>query len=627
MRKRMLCAALCLCLLLSLCACARKEMSAPDAEPEVQEEAIYTLPELSPEAEPDAASAQALLEYLTSPQLAGRAVGSDGNVRTAHDLAALLQGLGYAPFAEKYCIPYTDRLVRQESAEASLTLVSADGTRTDLTAGADYIYYPVYETIDVSLSLSGDKETAAAREAIYCGEAADARAFVIGQPEAIAFACGDLDAQITLNNNLEQDRGAYFLLDERFGELLSQEGVRAELHLGACAEVGQALNVVAVRRGSSGRTALVIGAHFDGSGFCGNAYYPSAYDNASGTTAMIMAAWLLANAELKSDLIFAAFNGEETGLNGSAALAETLCEGYDSVTVLNLDCMGLAADDGYTISGGEYAFSDFAKTLDNFAPCETQMPSDHLSFDEIETALATNLADKDAMKYMTSLMHTRGDTADKLSAERVLRAAQLVAAYVEQENYPRRWSENEDMQLLYEIPYHLMPYAGMDEAFVQALSPDGSGASFEQTYDTWEALEAETGLHVLRTDTPLAEGGIYLSIWSSDSENGNAYSVDGFCGAQTEDVYVSQEFQLFLGQEIESAIRAMGNEAVEVTTETYALEEIGAEATIYQIKHTSGETDVVGAFIADNILYICEADGVPEDPTGWMQRFLEQYRA
>ena len=187
------------------------------------------------------------------------------------------------------------------------------------------------------------------------------------------------------------------------------------------------------------------------------------------------------------------------------------------------------------------------------------------------------------MKYMTSLMHTRGDTADKLSAERVLRAAQLVAAYVEQENYPRRWSENEDMQLLYEIPYHLMPYAGMDEAFVQALSPDGSGASFEQTYDTWEALEA--------------------------------------------DVYVSQEFQLFLGQEIESAIRAMGNEAVEVTTETYALEEIGAEATIYQIKHTSGETDVVGAFIADNILYICEADGVPEDPTGWMQRFLEQYRA
>ena len=97
MRKRTLCAALCLCLLLSLCACARKEMSAP----EVQEEAIYTLPELSPEAEPDAASAQALLEYLTSPQLAGRAVGSDGNVRTAHDLAALLQGLGYAPFAEK----------------------------------------------------------------------------------------------------------------------------------------------------------------------------------------------------------------------------------------------------------------------------------------------------------------------------------------------------------------------------------------------------------------------------------------------------------------------------------------------------------------------------------------------
>ena len=71
----------------------------------------------------------------------------------------------------------------------------------------------------------------------------------------------------------------------------------------------------------------------------------------------------------------------------------------------------------------------------------------------------------------------------------------------------------------------------------------------------------------------------------------------------------------------------MGNETVEVTTGTYALEAVGTEATIYQIRHTSGETDVVGAFVADDILYICEADGLTEDPVGWMQRFLNQYHA
>ena len=53
-------------------------------------------------------SAADLLAYLTSPALRGRAVGSDGNVQAAKDIAALFAALGYEPLGEDYLLPYTD---------------------------------------------------------------------------------------------------------------------------------------------------------------------------------------------------------------------------------------------------------------------------------------------------------------------------------------------------------------------------------------------------------------------------------------------------------------------------------------------------------------------------------------
>ena len=74
-------------------------------------------------------SAADLLAYLTSPALRGRAVGSDGNVQAAKDIAALFAALGYEPLGEDYLLPYTDELVRQENAGSLLALIAQDGKR------------------------------------------------------------------------------------------------------------------------------------------------------------------------------------------------------------------------------------------------------------------------------------------------------------------------------------------------------------------------------------------------------------------------------------------------------------------------------------------------------------------
>lgn len=71
---------------------------------------------------------------------------------------------------------------------------------------------------------------------------------------------------------------------------------------------------------------VIIGAHYDHLGIMGGEVYNGADDNASGTSALIEVARILAarRSELKRTVIFAAFDAEEVGLYGSTALAKTL---------------------------------------------------------------------------------------------------------------------------------------------------------------------------------------------------------------------------------------------------------------------------------------------------------------
>jgi Zn-dependent M28 family amino/carboxypeptidase len=81
-----------------------------------------------------------------------------------------------------------------------------------------------------------------------------------------------------------------------------------------------AANVIGRVPGTAARAkTLVVSAHYDHLGVVGGTMYPGADDNASGVAAMLAAArWVHAH-PLRHPVIFAAFDGEEEGLQGSAA--------------------------------------------------------------------------------------------------------------------------------------------------------------------------------------------------------------------------------------------------------------------------------------------------------------------
>jgi hypothetical protein len=96
-------------------------------------------------------------------------------------------------------------------------------------------------------------------------------------------------------------------------------------------------NVVALKRGSVGGRAFLVGAHFDSMRDT-----PGADDNASGVAALLELARILAPVRTREDLVVAAFDMEEVGFFGSQALAAE--EGPSRIAAaIVLECIGYSS--------------------------------------------------------------------------------------------------------------------------------------------------------------------------------------------------------------------------------------------------------------------------------------------
>lgn len=113
---------------------------------------------------------------------------------------------------------------------------------------------------------------------------------------------------------------------------------------------------------------VVVGAHYDHLGFGGEgslepdvrAIHNGADDNASGTAALLEVARQMAerSGELKRDVIFMAFSGEERGLVGASNLVRRPPDGLvveDIVAMINMDMVGRMRDDRVDVLGGASA--------------------------------------------------------------------------------------------------------------------------------------------------------------------------------------------------------------------------------------------------------------------------------
>jgi hypothetical protein len=89
------------------------------------------------------------------------------------------------------------------------------------------------------------------------------------------------------------------------------------------------------------RPVLLICAHYDSTSEAPSTAAPGADDNASGLAALLELATLLHGVDLKRDILFAAFGGEEQGLFGSAHCADiAAAQQWPIELVVNMDMVG-----------------------------------------------------------------------------------------------------------------------------------------------------------------------------------------------------------------------------------------------------------------------------------------------
>jgi Tol biopolymer transport system component len=230
-------------------------------------------------------------------------------------------------------------------------------------------------------------------------------------------------------------------------DLEKKKKARAELKVSLTPTKEEAFNVVArlpagVAESERLPGVVVLGAHYDHLGMGGrdslaperHEPHVGADDNASGTAALLEAARSLASrkSELRRDVIFTSFSGEESGVLGSTHYTRTPSGGVkttDVVAMINMDMVGRMRNNQVSVLGGDSA--DEWKGLVEPACAKARIgctvsgdgfgPSDQTPF---------YAAGVPVVQFFTGShadYHKPSDTADKINAAGAAQVAQVAA--------------------------------------------------------------------------------------------------------------------------------------------------------------------------------------------------------
>jgi Zn-dependent M28 family amino/carboxypeptidase len=295
-------------------------------------------------------------------------------------------------------------------------------------------------------------------------------------------------------------------------ELAARKKVQAEAATDLVPTSSNAFNVVGriVAQPSDGKKlpgVVVIGAHYDHLGRGGHGSlapgskepHVGADDNASGTAALLEVARALGQkkAELRRDVVFAAFSAEESGVLGSSHFVRAKAEGKkdalaprDVYAMINFDMVGRMRDNSIQVLG-----TDSAKEWKALLPevCDALRvecglasdggvgPSDQMSF---------FLAGAPVLHFFTGThadYHKPSDTADKVNAAGAAQAAALGASMVTllsarsealtyQKNFtgpPTRGDMRSGGASLGTVPDYAGPGAGKSGVLLAGVRPGG----------------------------------------------------------------------------------------------------------------------------------------------------------
>lgn len=238
----------------------------------------------------------------------------------------------------------------------------------------------------------------------------------------------DLFTQIELTPIFNED-----YKEEYTQEVYKNSGLIAEDDYG---EIKTVNNIVGKIKGQ-GNNAIVISAHFDHIGVQDGKIIRGAIDNASGVAVLLDLAETLNKKysvnKPEFDIIFCAFNGEETGLTGSERFIEDINGKYDNLININIDSVGYK-------DGGRVTFLDRNTNTSLYEPMKSIIENNGL-----EVALDTGLkGSADSVTFdkagipaiciidenVKDVIHTENDIPELIDYDRLEKIVESVYDFV-----------------------------------------------------------------------------------------------------------------------------------------------------------------------------------------------------
>lgn len=359
---------------------------------------------------------------LTEDTYLGRQAGTRGAKEAADAIAQELESFGYT--AERQS--FTGSGFLPETLRSALTLSMQNGQYSCVLAEE---YQPAYiiARADVSGEITFDLRDADIARKIWVTDRLAPLGETSVKPAGILLKQSRPIKHVDWRDS---NIPMFAVADSVYAQLASGEVKSVRMEIAAQQKECDLQNITATIPGRDSRFAFIVSAHYDGCGYDAGNIYKSAVDNASGVICMLKTAEYIAEKTRQTkpniDIVFCAFDGEETGLQGSLAYAAAMT--YQEVYCINIDCVEKGKNVQVQTNEDTKDLAAFlSAAISGSSVGELSGTSDNAVFSMLghPAVLITTLTAQN-----DSVIHTAQDTPDQIDESRLAALGAEIGAYI-----------------------------------------------------------------------------------------------------------------------------------------------------------------------------------------------------
>lgn len=413
----------------------------------------------------ESSSIKSALEFLTSDECDGRLPGTKGNQIAQDYIKAKFEKMGLEPYEDNYLFEYLHMGNKIRNESYNMIIKFADGETLNCEYGKDF--------------LENDRNNIIFRGKITLNNNDDDignKLLLLEDEDGIVDGGNKAGGLLIPRNSFKRhvfDAGGKSLpriqISQNIYNQIKEkevEEIDIKFEIESIEEEFPEYNVVGVIPGENRENAIVITAHYDHVGSKEGLIWRGAIDNGTGVSTLLDIAEKLnkhsKNEKFKQDIIICAFNGEESGFQGSIPLVKDIADKYENLYNINIDSVGIkdagrllidghSEDDELVVKLSKY-FKDnqFDISVDKNL---TVNGSDHMIF------LNNNInAIGLSQEGLNSVIHTTEDDITKVDIGYIERISDTIVKFIienSQEEYNIAKVNMENIEISVGVPEYL----------------------------------------------------------------------------------------------------------------------------------------------------------------------------